>query len=153
MATSPRVTRYRPLPDEAYDPRVTDLSKPLNPVPGYDNGAFAPATGPTHGTSALVPGAMGGFVNRNISIQQYFQLTAGVSYRALGANVRRCGLQIQNRDATAALVYSLGTNRGYNGFLVSAGGSVLYDFTTPPDTLYLISTANILVSVLEVSRR
>ena len=153
MATNPRVTRYRPLPDEAYDPRVTDLSKPLNPVPGYDNGAFAPATGPVPGTSVLAPGAMGGFVNRNVSIQQFFQLKAGVSARALVANVRRCGLQIQNKDATAALVYSLGSDRGYNGFDISAGGSVLYDFTTPPDTLYLISSANILVAVLEVSRR
>ena len=153
MAQNPRVTRYRPLPDEAYDPRVTDLSKPLNPVPGYDNGAFMAPTGPIPGPAVLAPGALGGYVNRNVSIQQYFQLVAGKSTRALGANIRRCGLQIQNKDATAVLVYSLGTDRGYNGFDVSAGGSVLYDFTTPPDTLYLISTADILVAVLEVSRR
>ena len=153
MAQNPRFTRYRPLPDEAYDPRVTDLSKPLNPVPGYDNGAFAPPTGPVPGASVLAPGAMGGYVNRNVSIQQFIQLTAGKSYRALPANIRRCGLQIQNKDATAELVYSIGTDRGYNGFDIAAGGSVLYDFTTPADALYLISTADILVAILEISRR
>ena len=25
-----RPTRYRPIPDNAYDPRITDLSRPLN---------------------------------------------------------------------------------------------------------------------------
>ncbi len=145
--------RFRNLPDAAYDSRVTDLSKPLNPAPGYGNGAFMPPTGATPGAAALAPGAQGGYFNRNISAQSYFQLTANQSYRALSANVRRSGLVIQNKDASAVLVYSLGTDRGYNGFDVSAGGSVLYDFTTPPDTLYLISSADILVAVLEVSRR
>ena len=153
MAQIPRSTRYRALPDAAYDPRVTDLSRPLNPAPGYGNGPFEPATGPTPGTAALAPGAFGGFVNRNTSNQLFFQLTANKSLRALVANPRRCGLEIQNRDATAALVYSFGTDRGFNGLLVAAGGSVLYDFTTPPDTIYLISSANILVAMLEISRR
>lgn len=146
-------TRFRALPDAAYDPRVTDLSKPLNPAPGYGDGAFAPATGPVPGVAALAPGAMGGYVNRNISAQSFFQLVAGVTTRALSANIRRSGLVIQNKDAAAVLVYSLGNDRGLNGFNVAAGGTVLFDFTTPPDTLYLISAANILVAVLEITRR
>ncbi len=144
--------RFRALPDAAYDPRVTDLSRPLNPAPGYGDGAFAPPTGPVPGAAALAPGVMGGFINRNISAQTVFQLVGNVSTRALMSNVRRSGLIIQNKDATATLVYSLGNDRKFNGFDISPGGTVLFDFTTPPDTLYLISTADILVAVLEVSR-
>ena len=146
-------TRYRALPDAPYDPRVTDLGRPLNPAPGYGNGPFAAPTGADPGASVLAPGANGGFVNRNISNQLYFVLAANVSLRAIARNPYRSGMQIQNNDATATLVYSLGTDRGFNGFQVQPGGVVLYDFTTPPDTLYLISSANIRVAVLEVSRR
>ena len=149
-------TRYRPLPDDAYDPRVTQLDAPLNAPPGA--GAFNPNTGNfTNGAVNPVTGVPLGqtrrYYNRNVSAMNVVQLVAGQSIRFLPYNDRRSGLQINNRDATAVLLYSFGNDAGLNGLAIAAGGMALYDFTTPPDSLYLLSTANILVVVLEISRR
>ncbi|MHB8414588.1 MAG: hypothetical protein ACYDDA_03785 [Acidiferrobacteraceae bacterium] len=148
MPVTPR-SRYRALPDAAYDPRVTDVNRPLNVPPG--TGGFGPVAS---GAAALVvPGSGGQFFNRNVTNLVPFQLVANVSVRALAYNPRRSGLIIQNQDAAAPMNYSLGADRKFRGLVIAAGGTVLFDFTTPPDTLYIISGANILAVIAEIARQ
>jgi hypothetical protein len=152
-----RLTKYRPVPDQSYDPRVTDLSRPLN-VPGmtgpqsgipYLDSSGAPTTG-----SAQNPNSAGmGWTNRNVTNQIPFLLTAGISTRALPYNAKRTGLVIQNLDAAQPLSYSFSNDLQALGLQIGAGGAALFDFTTPPDTLYLFcGAANIQVAVVEISR-
>lgn len=147
MPIRSRTARYHAIPDQAYDPRVTDVDHPLNAPPGYGGGAAAGA--------APLPAAIAGrtYYNRNVSNQLPVQLVANLSTRILPTNYRRVGLEIQNLDAATPLVYSFGTDRKFRGLVIAAGGAALYDFTTPPDTLYLIASANILVAILEISRQ
>lgn len=137
-------TRYTPLPDQAYDPRVTDLSKPLN-VPA--------ATGPQAVDPATGQPIAGNWRNRNVTQTIPVQLVAGVSLRVLVNNQRRTGLVIQNLDAAASLNYSFGNDIAAFGKTIAPGGADLYDFTTPSDALYLFCVAaNIRVLVMEISR-
>lgn len=129
-----RITSYRPLPDQAYDPRVTDLDNPLIPP------------------AATGPGSLDNFRNRNVANTTPTQLVANVSTRILGANPRRTGLLIQNKDATASLFFAFGNAADITSVSVPPGGYALFDFTTPASELYLFSTANIQVSVLEMIR-
>lgn len=121
------------LPDSPYDARVTDLALPVRPpnaVSSFD-----------------------GFENRNGTSTIVLQLVGGaVAVRVLPRNPRRSGLRIQNKDAAADLLYSLGNDQAANGIIVPPRGSDLYDFTTPPDELYLFSSANITVIVVEMTR-
>jgi hypothetical protein len=151
MPMIPRPTRYRALPDSAYDSRVTDLSAPLNAPPGA--GAFSPGTGNIAPGDAASVENRRSYFNRNVTNTLSVQLAANKSLRLLPFNDRRSGLIVQNKDATAGLNYSFSNDLGFAGLLIAAGGSILLDFTTPPDTLYLISTANILVVVVEITRR
>jgi hypothetical protein len=155
-----RLTRPRPLPDQSYDPRITDLHRPLN-VPGMTGPQAGipyvdPGTGLLTSGSAQNPqggASSGGWINRNVSNQIPFQLVAGVTTRALPYNPKRTGLIIQNQDAATPLNFSLAQDLQGNGFILPAGGDVLLDFTTPPDTLYLFcGAANIRVMVVEFSR-
>ena len=133
-----RITRYRGLPDQAYDPRVTDLTNPVRP-PGRKPG------------EPMI--AADQFRNRNVSNTTPFQLVAGaVAIRALPKNLRRTGLQIQNKDATGVLFYAFGNGADISGLQLAAGASALYDFTTPSDELYLFSANAIQVTILEMSR-
>jgi|SRR5271167_4969025 len=144
-------TRYTPLPDQAYDPRVTDLSKPFN-VPAATGPQAALETDPTTGQPRVRKGG-GGWQNNNVTQTIPVQLTAGVSLRVLVNNPKRTGLVIQNNDAAAAMQYSFGNDIGAFGKSIAAGGADLYDFTTPSDALYIFcATANIRVLVLEISR-
>lgn len=130
----PRI-RLRKQFDQPYDSRVTDLSRPMVPASGG--------------------GGPGGsdFKNRNISNTTPFTLVAGVSTRALPRNDRRVGLLIQNLDPAVALRYSLGNDMQGAGLQIGVNASVLFDFTTPPDELYLFcATANINVIVLDITR-
>jgi hypothetical protein len=137
-------TVYTPLPDQAYDPRVTDLSKPLN-VPA--------ATGPLAINPATGAPAAGNWKNRNVTQTIPVQLTTGVSLRVLVNNYRRTGCIIQNRDAAATLQYSWGNDIQASGKSIAPGGADLYDFTTPSDALYLFcASANIAVLIMEFSR-
>lgn len=121
------------LPDAPYDVRVTDLGRPLKPP------AFA--------------AELDGFKNRNLTSTIPVQLQAGLSVRILPRNLRRSGLLIQNVDVAADIRYSFGNDLGTSGLLLKANGSAaLFDFTTPPDELYLFSTANASVIVLEMTR-
>lgn len=121
--------------DSPYDVRMTDLNNPLMPPRGQGGGGGD------------------GFVNRNVSNTTPFVLVGGAeAIRALPRNPRRVGLQIQNLDPSADLRYSVGNNLNGNGLLVVPRGTVLYDFTTPPDELYLWSAANITVIVMDVTR-
>jgi hypothetical protein len=141
-----KLTRYRPLPDQSYDPRVTDLSRPFN-VPA--------STGPQTVTTDPVTGnqvTQGGWINRNVTNTSPIRLQAGVSLRVLPANLKRTGLLIQNLDAVNALNFSFGNDLQGNGAQIGAGGSALFDFTTPPDTVYLFSGANLSAIVVEISR-
>ena len=149
-----RPTRYRPIPDNAYDPRITDLSRPLNSgnPPLIGSGAPGAPIG-----AGMAPGATGtgpsGWVNRNASNITPFALVAGVSVRALPNNPRRTGLVIQNKDPTSTLQYSLGNDVGILGKNVAPGGADLYDFTTPADAVYLIcAAANNQVVIIEIQR-
>jgi hypothetical protein len=141
-------TRYAPLPDQAYDPRVTDLSKPFN-VPAATGPQAITSIDPATGLATT----QGGWVNRNVTNTIPFQLTAGVSTRALPYNPKRTGLLIQNDDTVNPLNFSFSNDLKGNGVSIGPGGAVLFDFTTPPDTLYLFcGGANIACLVLEISR-
>ena len=146
-------TTYKPLPDQAYDPRVTDLSKPLN-VPGTTGPqANYPFQDPGTGQIVTNAGAGSGWVNRNVTNSIPFSLIAAQSTRALPVNYKRTGLLIQNLDATATLNFSFANDLQGFGGAIGAGGSALFDFTTPPDTLYLFcASANIQAMVMEFSR-
>jgi hypothetical protein len=147
-------THYKPLPDQAYDPRVTDLSKPLN-VPGTTGPqANYPYQDPGTGQIVTNAGNGSGWVNRNVTNTIPFSLISGKSTRALPVNYKRTGVIIQNLDATQALNYSFANDLQGFGAQIGAGGAVLLDFTTPPDTLYLFTggLANIQALVMEFSR-
>jgi hypothetical protein len=142
-------TRYRPLPDQAYDPRVTDLDDPLN-VPAATGPQALLSIDPATGNAMTTKG---GWFNRNVTQTIPVQLTAGVSLRCLVNNPKRTGCIIQNEDAAATLNYSWGNDIGLFGKSIAPGGADLYDFTTPSDALYLFcATANIRVLVMEISR-
>jgi hypothetical protein len=141
-------TRYTPLPDQAYDPRITDLTKPFN-VPAATGPQAIQSIDPTTGLATT----QGGWVNRNVTNTIPVQLIALQTVRILVTNPKRTGVLIQNLDATAALNFSFSNDLQGNGAQIGAGGSVLLDFTTPPDTLYLFcATANIRALVMEFSR-
>lgn len=159
-----RLTKYRSIPDQSYDPRITDLSRPLN-VPGatgpqsgipyVDPGTGLATNGGLAAVAAgvLAPPSSQGWQNKNVTNQIPFLLVAGISIRALAYNAKRCGLLIQNLDATNVINYSFSNDLQGLGFQIAAGGAVLLDFTTPPDTLYLFSgTANVQAMVAEISR-
>ncbi len=121
------------MPDSASDPRVTDLSQPLIP--------------PRHDMTADT------WMNRNRSTTIPFQLVANESTRALPYNPRRSGLLIQNLDPAVDLRYSFANDLKGSGLIaLPNGGSALFDFTTPPDELYLFATAAISVMVMEITR-
>src|SRR5271163_4848103 len=114
-----RLTKYRPLPDQAYDPRITNMERPLN-VPA--------STGPQ---ASILPNPVNpGWTNKNVTNQIPFQLVAGLSTRALAYNAKRCGLLIQNLDATQPLNYSFSNDLQGIGFLIGPQGAALFDFTT-----------------------
>jgi hypothetical protein len=149
-----RLTRYRALPDSGYDPRVTDLSRPLN-VPGSTGPqAGIPYTDPSTGAPATVAGGPGqGWKNNNVSNTIPIQLVAGVSTRALPNNPKRTGLLIQNKDPTSTLNVSFGNDLQGLGLNIGPGGYILLDFTTTPDPVYLFCAgANIQTIVVEFSR-
>lgn len=155
-----RLTKYRALPDQPYDPRITNLARPLN-VPaatGPQAGiSYAdPSTGdPTTGGAQLNSrrAAPQGWSNKNVTNVVPVTLFAGISQRILAYNKKRSGLEIQNQDATATLNYSFSQDLQGFGLAIGPGGSALYDFTTPPDTVYVwCGTANIQVCIIEISR-
>jgi hypothetical protein len=139
-----KFTEYRALPDSPYDPRVTDIDSPVRPPKATDFKLDA-AGNP-------IPGSQDNFKNRNKSNTTPIQLVAGQSVRALPANPRRSGLMIVNKDATATLFYSFGNSADVLALEIAPKGSALFDFTTPGDELYLFSSANIQVALLEISR-
>lgn len=120
------------LPDSPYDTAVTDINRPLI-APRQDY-------------------ALDNFLNRNLTVTTPYVLVAGVSVRALARNQRRVGMIIQNKDATGDMFYSFGNNLGQDGLLIAPRGSVLFDFTTPADELYLFSAFNVYTIVMEVTR-
>lgn len=141
-------TRYTPLPDQSYDPRITDLSKPFN-VPAATGPQTIDTVNPATGLATVA----GGWVNRNVTNMIPVALVAGVSLRVLPYNPKRTGLILQNLDAVNPLNFSFANDLKGNGGQIGAGGSILLDFTTPPDTLYLFSGAGNLASmVIEFSR-
>jgi hypothetical protein len=147
-----KLTRYRALPDQAYDPRVTDMEHPFN-VPS-STGPMTTTTDPKTGN----PVQAGGWVNRNVTNTIPIRLpgvVAGVSsgtLRVLPNNPRRTGLLIQNIDAVNALNFSFANDLQGNGALIGAGGAILLDFTTAPDALYLFSAVPLSAIVIEFTR-
>lgn len=129
-----RIPTFRKLPDQSFDYRVTDLTRPLKP------------------TAATTEGVLDTFQNRNMTTTTPFQLVANQSIRALPRNPRRVGLLVQNLDASAIGNFSLGNDLAGNGLQLAPGGSALFDFTCPPDEVYLFSTANIRMMVVDVTR-
>jgi hypothetical protein len=143
-----KLTRYRALPDQSYDPRVTDLAHPFNVPAATGPLTINPATGLLNG----------GWVNRNVTNTIPIRLqgiVAGVtngSLRVLPNNPKRTGLIIQNLDAVNALNFSIANDLAGNGIQVGAGGSILLDFTCPPDAIYLFSAVPLSAMVVEFSR-
>jgi hypothetical protein len=151
-----KLTRYRPLPDQPYDPRVTDLSKPFNvPAATGPQAIQTDAAGNPIGPAGfgLAGNAKDQWRNRTISNTFPISLLAGVAIRVLPANPRRTGLLIQNKDAAATLFFAFGNIADINGLQIAAGGGILYDFSTPATELYLFcAAANIQATVQEMSR-
>lgn len=129
-----RLTAYTALPDQSYDPRVTDLSAPLVPK------------------QSDTPTALDAFRNRNTRSTYPVQLTGGQALRVLPANLRRTGLIIQNRDTANPLFVGWGNSADANSFSIAAGGSILEDFTCPNTEVYLFATTNLLAVVIETTR-
>ena len=127
-------TRYQILPDQPYDPRITDLSRPLRP--------------PTPKTA----GGLDTFRNRTITNTTPIQLTANVGVRALPKNERRTGLLIQNRDAAANLFVGFGNSADSTSVSVPPGGFMLFDFTCPAGEVYLFAIANVQAVLVDMSR-
>jgi len=162
-----RYTKYAPVPDQPYDPRVTDLTRPLR-VPGLGmpasggypvGGTASGGTGqPIGSADAAAAGAqpvtvVDNFKNRNRTYTLPVLLTAGVPLRILPANFRRTGLIIQNRDPATALFYAFGNAADSNSLSIAAGGTVLLDFTTPRDEVWLLAVGSNLQAVIaEISR-
>jgi hypothetical protein len=98
--------------------------------------------------------ASDGFVNRNVANTTPFQLVGGAApIRALPRNPRRVGLLINNIDTTANLIYTFGNAIPGFGITLLPNGTALFDFSTPPDELYLFSAvANIYVIVMDITR-
>src|SRR5271156_3977279 len=103
-------TRYTPLPDQAYDPRITDLSKPFN-VPAATGPQTIASVDPTTGLATT----QGGWVNRNVTNTIPVRLQAGVSLRVLPTNPKRTGLLIQNIDTVNSLNFSFANDLMGNG--------------------------------------
>jgi hypothetical protein len=146
-----KLTRYRALPDQSYDPRVTDLSKPFN-VPS-STGPMTTTIDPATGASVIA----GGWINRNVTNTIPIRLAGATAtnpgtVRVLPNNPRRTGLLIQNIDAVNAINFSFANDLQGNGPLIGAGGSILLDFTTTPDVLYLFSAVPISAIVVEFTR-
>ena len=137
---------FRGLPDQAYDPRVTDLERPLR-APQGPSTAGMPADG-----NNSTPN--GGYVNRNRANTVPFQLVGGAaSIRALPANSKRSGLILQNKDSAATLNFAFGNVADANSLQLAAGASILLDFTCPQDEVWLFSSAsNIICTIVEMSR-
>jgi len=132
-----RWTKPTPLPDSPYDPRITDLSNPLRPPRGR-----------------LPSGQVDTWENRNVANTTPIQVPQNQSIRVLPANKRRSGIVIQNKDPTNTLFYAFGNDASANSISIGPSGKDLYDFTTPPDELYLFCTgASIQATVMEISRR
>ena len=133
-----RLTVYTPLPDQPYDPRVTDLDNPVRP----------PKSSGVNG----IPGSVDLYRNRNKSNTTPIQLTANVSTRILPANPRRTGILLQNKDAAGTLNFSFGNDASALSPSLAPGAFLLLDFTTPFDELYVFAVANIQIAIVEISR-
>lgn len=136
-----KLTQFKQIPDAAYDPRLTDLSRPLRP-PGRQAGAPLPIT------SAVVDN----FRNRTVVNTTPIQLVANAGVRVLPANPRRTGLLIQNKDTTDTLFIGFGNASDTNSFQIAPGGSALFDFTCPATEIYAFATANIQAVFVDMSR-
>ena len=130
-----RLTHYAGLPDQPYDPRVTELSQPLRPpIPRND------------------AGGLDNFRNRTVTSTTPIQLVAGAQLRVLPTNPRRTGLLIQNKDATNSLFIGFGNGADSNALSIAPGGYVLLDFTCPNSEVYAFATANLQAVFVEMSR-
>jgi hypothetical protein len=172
---SQRLTVYTALPDQSYDPRVTDLTRPLR-VPG--TGIGGPDSGPNgypiHGTTdatTAIQSSTGGlasasdvagaqavvildnFKNRNETKTYPIQLVANQPIRITPGNLRRTGIVIQNKDPAAALFFAFGNAVTTDALSLVAGGMIGFDFTTPPEDLWLLSASNIQVAIMEMTRK
>lgn len=130
-----RYTRYTALPDQAYDPRVTNMGRPVHPP--------SPRT---------VSGALDKFVNRTITNTSPIQLVANVAQRVLPNNRRRVGLLIQNKDTTNDLFIGFGNGADANSLSVPARGFILLDFACPSGEVYAFATANIQAIFVDMTR-
>jgi len=135
-------TVYAPLPDQAYDPRITDLTAPLR-VPGRKPSDVLPTTS----------SAPDNFRNRVVANTTPIQLVGNApAVRVLPSNARRVGLIVQNKDTTTALFVGFGNAADANSFSIAPGGSILLDFTCPNSEVYAFSTANIQAVFIDMSR-
>lgn len=81
-----------------------------------------------------------------------FTLVANTPFQSLNENPRRRGLIIQNFDGSATLFYSFGVVVDFNsGLRLSPGSIALFDFVTPTDAVWVMSTANIQGATAEMS--
>jgi hypothetical protein len=136
-------TRFRTQPDQAYDPRITELGvRPFN-APGSGTGPGS-SGGIITGTDALgapIIQRTGQWVNRNVSNTTPILLPALMtsSVRQLPANPLRTGLLIQNKDAANTITVSFGNDTQGLGLNIAPGVTMLLDFTTPGDSVYLFN--------------
>jgi hypothetical protein len=129
-------TTYKALPWDITSAGITDTHHPLNPKPV---------------TNRPNPDQ---FRNRNGRATFPVQLIGlAPSVRVLGANPRRTGLIIQNKDAVTPLYVGYGTQANVNSFYVAPLGAILEDFTTPGDEIWLYATTNLQAVIVETTRK
>ncbi len=71
-----------------------------------------------------------------------FRLVAGQPFNVSAANDDRIGLILQNRDAAATLYYSFGGQADLTTGALSVGQTLLLDFITPTDALWVYAAAD-----------
>jgi hypothetical protein len=131
-------TQYRPVPFDISSAGVTDLRNPLNPQPIDPRNRKKPDEFRNKNGRATFP-------------VQVIGLAASV--RVLGANPRRTGLIIQNKDAVTPLYIGYGTQANVNSFYVGPLGSILEDFTCPSDEVWVYATTNVQAVFIETTRK
>lgn len=73
-------------------------------------------------------------------------LLANIPQILVAGNTNRIGVQIQNSDTANSFFYAIGSQASATfGFLLPANATVLYDFITPNDIIWGLTTAASLV--------
>lgn len=115
---------FTTLIPQAYDPAFTNFKRRLNPQ--NPDGSAPVRDGPIRTTP--IP----------------FAVEANAPAKVIASqDAFRKGLLIKNLDATELLYVGIGSLADTNGLAVNPGGTILFDFICPTDTISVFATANV----------